>query len=101
MMMPPACAIASTTSTPGMIGIAGKVALEERLVDGHILDGHQALAALELDHSVDQQKRVTVRKEIQDFLDVKCHANLQRAAGVIATRPYRLYRSPRFACQGA
>ena len=62
MMMAPAWAIASTTSTPGMMRIAGKVALKKGLVHGHILDGYQALAALELDDSVNQQKRVAVGK---------------------------------------
>jgi hypothetical protein len=44
----------------GHDGIAGKVALKKRLVEGYILDGYQALAALELDDSVNQQKRVAV-----------------------------------------
>jgi hypothetical protein len=36
------------------------VALEKGLVEGYILDGYQALGALELDNSVNQQKRVAV-----------------------------------------
>ena len=39
----------------GHDGIAGKMALKERLVDGHVLDGHQALGRLELDDPVDQR----------------------------------------------
>ena len=67
--------------------IVGKVALKKGLVHGHILDGYQALAALELNHSVDQQKRVAVRKQSQDLLDIKCHAVLQLAAGVSPRAP--------------
>jgi hypothetical protein len=55
------------------------VALEKGLVEGYILDGYQALGALELDDSVNQQKRVAVGKEAQDLLDVECHSWLQRA----------------------
>jgi hypothetical protein len=50
------------------------VALKEGLVHGDILDRYQALAALELDNSVNQQKRVAVGKQAQDLLDVKCHS---------------------------
>ena len=42
---PAACARASTTSTPGMIGIPGQWPAEEGLVDAHVLDPHHALAA--------------------------------------------------------
>jgi len=59
--------------------IAGKVALKKRLVHGHVLDRDQPLAALKLDHSVDQQKRVAVGEQTQDLLDVECHASLRGA----------------------
>ncbi len=71
----------------GHDGIAGKVALEKRLVDGHILDGHQALGGLELDDPVDQQKRVAVGKKTQDLLDVKGHSLAPESAiGALALR---------------
>ena len=68
---PPAWAIASTTSTPGMIGKLGKVAGEERLVDGHILDRDDALLALNLHHAVDQKERKTMRQDRHDIGDLK------------------------------
>jgi hypothetical protein len=39
------------------------MALEKRLVEGYILDGDQALAGLELDDAVNEQKRVAVGKQ--------------------------------------
>ena len=42
---PPACAIASTIRTPGMIGRFGKMPLKERLVDRDILDRDDPLAS--------------------------------------------------------
>jgi len=54
----------------GHDGKTGEVALEERLVDGHVLDGYHALGGLELDDAVEQQKRIAVGQEIHDLLDV-------------------------------
>jgi RecB family exonuclease len=47
------------------------VALEERLVDGDVLDRHRALEAVELDDAVDQQERVAVRQQLEDLPDVE------------------------------
>ncbi len=51
--------------TPGHDGIAGKVAGEERLVHGHVLDRLDALAGHALDDAVDEQERVAVRQLCQ------------------------------------
>ena len=68
--MPPAWAIASISSTPGHHRLAGEVAEEERLVDGDVLDRHDPLLRLDLEHAVDQQDRVAVRQHRHDPLDV-------------------------------
>jgi hypothetical protein len=44
----------------GHDGIAGEMALKERLVDGDIFDRHQPPGRLEFDDPVDEQKRVAV-----------------------------------------
>lgn len=50
---------------------AGKVPGEERLVDGYVFDGHNPLLAIEVDDTVDQQKRKTVRQKTLDVIDVE------------------------------
>jgi hypothetical protein len=52
--------------------IAGEVAVEERFVDGDVLDGHDPLGALELDDAVDQQKRIAVGQKFHDLPNVQC-----------------------------
>ena len=42
---------------------ARPVALEERLVDAHVLDRHDAPAGLELEHAVDEQERIAVGQD--------------------------------------
>jgi hypothetical protein len=54
------------------------VALEKRLVHGHVLDGDHALPALELNNAVDQEKGVAVGQEIHDFLDGQRHSAAPR-----------------------
>ena len=49
---------------------ARPVSLEERLVDAHVLERHDATAGLELEHPVDQQERVAMRQDLHDPLDV-------------------------------
>jgi len=78
--------------------VAGKVALKERLIHGYILDGHQALAALELDDAVNQQKRVAVGKQSQDFLDIKGHSMAPKREGRSRPSLHGLYRKARPAC---
>ncbi len=45
--------------------------LEERLVDGDILQRADALARHALEHPIDQQERVTVRQPLEDRVDVE------------------------------
>src|SRR5699024_2248057 len=50
--------------------MAWKVTLEERLVDGDVLDGGDALAGFQFDHAVDQEERVAVGQQTLDVLHV-------------------------------
>ena len=43
-----------------------KVALKERLVDGDVLQRDETFAVDELEHSVDQQKRISMRQQIDE-----------------------------------
>jgi len=52
-------------------GQARKMSIEERFVDGDILDGHYALFALQLQHAVNEQKGITVRQNLQDVVNVE------------------------------
>src|SRR4029078_9402859 len=49
---------------------AGKVADKKRLIDGDVLDRHDALLAREVDDAVDEQHRVAMRKNPHDVVDV-------------------------------
>ena len=60
--MPDSCAIASTINTPGIIGLPGKMAVEERLVDRHVLVTLDQFAGLDRHHPIDQQKRISMRQ---------------------------------------
>src|SRR6266404_4460289 len=48
-----------------------KVAGKKWLVDGDVLDGYDALHAHQIDHAVDQQKRVAMRQDAHDFMNVE------------------------------
>ena len=48
------------------------VPLEERLVGAHILDRHDRLADLNLEHAVDEQERIAVGENIEDTPDIDC-----------------------------
>ena len=52
------------------------MALEERLVDRHVLDPDDPLRPLDLENPVDQQERVPVRDHVQDPADVHRHASV-------------------------
>ena len=56
------CASVSIISTPGISGVAGKVPLEEVLVDRDVLDRHDAPARLVLGDRVDQRRRIAVAR---------------------------------------
>ena len=48
----------------------GEMALEERFVDGNVLDGDDTLAGLQLDHAVDQEEGVAMRQQLLNLLHV-------------------------------
>ncbi len=73
--------MASTIKTPGMIGQVGKVPGKEWFVDGHILDGHDPLLALDLNHAVDQQKGKSVRQNVENIDDVQRGLYRRRGCG--------------------
>ena len=47
------------------------MSLEEFLVKSDVLDGDDAPPRIELEHSIHQQKGVTVRKPLHDLLNVE------------------------------
>src|SRR5262249_35026105 len=49
---------------------AGEVADQMRIADAHVLDRHDPLLGLHLQHPVDQQQRVAVRQDRHDPFDV-------------------------------
>src|SRR5450759_4199915 len=55
---------------PGHDGKVRKVSLEERLVDGDILERPDTFAGHELKHAIDEQKRIAVREIFLDFVDI-------------------------------
>src|ERR1700722_18860741 len=68
---PPACAIASTISTPGMIGSPGKCPAKNGSVKGHVLDGDDPVLPLQIEHAIDQQKRIAMRQNLQNVVDIE------------------------------
>jgi hypothetical protein len=50
--------------------VAGKVTLEERFVEGHVLERGKALAGLVFDYAINQQERESMRQELGDSPDV-------------------------------
>src|SRR5436305_14935232 len=57
---------------------AGEVAEEDLLVDGDVLERHDPLLRLDLEHAVDGQERIAVRQDRQDPLDVPPRARPAR-----------------------
>jgi hypothetical protein len=51
----------------GHHGRTREVALKERLIDGDVLDGNQPPVSFDFNNTVDEEKRVPVRKNLQDF----------------------------------
>src|SRR5579863_3448838 len=50
--------------------ISGKVPVEERLVDGDILDGDNALGALDLDYAIEQKHGIAMRQQFQNAANI-------------------------------
>jgi glutamate carboxypeptidase len=48
-----------------------KMSYEERLIDGDILDGDDVLFTLQFQDAVNEEKRVTVRQDFEQFVDVE------------------------------
>jgi glutamate carboxypeptidase len=44
---------------------------KKRLIDGDILNGHNPLPALQVEHAVDQQERKSMRQNLADVVDVE------------------------------
>ena len=53
------------------MGSTGEVPVKKRFVDGDILDGDDALSALQIKHAIDQQERIAVRQNLQNLVDVE------------------------------
>ena len=51
---------------PGHDGIPGKVPLEKRLVEGHVLQRNDAPSFLQLQDSIHQKKRIAMRNDLHD-----------------------------------
>ena len=58
--------------------IAGKVSLEMRFVEGHVLDADPMLVAADIDHAVDHQKRITMRQHTKDSQNVRSLESFSR-----------------------
>ena len=50
--------------------MVGKMTLELRLVEGHVLDADAGFVAADVDDPVDQQKRIAMRQRFQELQDV-------------------------------
>src|ERR1700739_821751 len=76
------------------------MALEERLVNGYVLDGYDALARRKINDPVDQQKWVAVRQNPLDFIDVQCSRRSLRRFGfrVSSVSHSRNRTAPRLYC---
>jgi len=53
------------------MGTPGKCPAKKWLINRHILDRHNALLAREINHAVDQQKRVTMRQYAQNIVNIE------------------------------
>ena len=62
-------------------GQVGKVPGEEGFVDGHILDGHDPLLALDLDYAVDQQEGKPVWQDVENVDNVQRGLYRRRRCG--------------------
>ena len=60
-------------STPGMIGLPGKMPLKIAFVDGDVLDSHNALPSFHFFNGVDQKERIAMRQDFLYLVDVEEH----------------------------
>ena len=54
-------------------GVPREMALEERLINRHILHCHHSLIRLKVDYAINKQERVAVRHDFEDRVDVENH----------------------------
>ncbi len=76
----------------------GKMPGKERLVNGDILDGHDSLLALEVNHTVDQQEWEPVRQDAKNIVDVQRSLSRRRSldGGVCRLVPAEMARRLRY-----
>ena len=67
------------------------MALEERLVDRHVLEPDDALPLLQLENAIDEQEGVTMRQDLQNVFD-GVHSGLPDS--VLHERTYQGNRAP-------
>ena len=81
------------------------MAVEERLVDRHVLDRNNAFVPVNFENPIDQEKRIPVRQNPHDFSYAQFHAlkeatNKQKSTGFfvafVLLRPYFLGGSAGF-----
>src|SRR5690606_23197996 len=74
-------------------GVAREVALEEWLVDGHVLEPDGGLVAIHVEDAIDQEERIAMRQQLEQARDIGC-AELLLCCRVIHCPALRLPRSP-------
>ncbi len=62
-------------------GQIGKVPGKKGLVDGHVLDGHDPLLALDLDHAIDQQEGKPMGQDTENIDNVQRGLYRRRGRG--------------------
>ena len=80
---------------PGHHRILREVPLEERLVDGDVLEADAALVAVHVVDAVEHQERVAVRQQLEDAVDVEHrggHGLVFSSARMRSRRPARTSR---------
>ncbi len=71
-------------------GLAGKMALEEGLIDGDVLDRRALLLAIHINHPVDEKKGIAVRQQLHDAGDVGAHQGFCRCFFSHAAIPIKI-----------
>jgi hypothetical protein len=66
---------------PGHDGKIGEVTSKKVLVDGYVFDGHDALLAGQFHDSVNQQERIAVWQDLENFLNVELDGRYGRGCG--------------------
>ncbi len=93
--MPPACAIASISSTPGTIGWPGKWPWKNSSLIVKFLIATIRCFELDLEHAVDQQHRIAVRQDRLDPADVPVDVRRRQDSPLLSRWPGPRARSSR------